>query len=238
MPVKQVQSASRVLTTFEAIVALQPVGVGALARALGDDKSAVQRALITLAEAGWIRRAGMDQARWVATNRIGALARQAELSSDPLPERARPVLMQLRDETGETAILNVIDDGRLVVVSVYESRHVVRAAPSIGRELPALTTAAGQAVLSELDADGVSQLLGRRPTGAELRRLRDVKKRGWSVNNGDSSPGACGLGAAVVDAGGAPVGALTITGPAERLVDRLEALGPTLVAAAAELSGR
>ena len=50
MAVKHLRLA-RVLATFEALADHQPVGVGALARVLDDDKSAVQRALMTLAAA-------------------------------------------------------------------------------------------------------------------------------------------------------------------------------------------
>ena len=78
MVVKQVQSASRVLATFEALAQHQPAGVSALARALGDDKSAVQRALLTLADAGWIARTGPDLGQWKLTPRVAAFAAVAE----------------------------------------------------------------------------------------------------------------------------------------------------------------
>src|SRR5437016_10707192 len=82
MAVKHVQSATRVLATFEALADHQPVGVGALARVLDDDKSAVQRALMTLAEAGWIRRTPADRTRWEVTTRVLALAHGAQRRSE------------------------------------------------------------------------------------------------------------------------------------------------------------
>ena len=57
MAVKPLQSLQRALSVIEAIAANQPIGVAALARLLGEDKSAVQRDLMTLADAGWIRAA-------------------------------------------------------------------------------------------------------------------------------------------------------------------------------------
>ena len=55
MAVKALRSATRVLSVLEAVASLQPVGLAAVARHLDEDKSAVQRALATLAEDGWIR---------------------------------------------------------------------------------------------------------------------------------------------------------------------------------------
>src|SRR5436190_825116 len=110
MAVKHVQSASRVLATFEALAEHQPIGVGALARILEDDKSGVQRALMTLADAGWIERVG-DGTRWEVTSRVLVLAQRRS----GLRERARATLEALRDETEETVILNVPESGQIVV---------------------------------------------------------------------------------------------------------------------------
>ena len=106
MAVKWSQSASRVLAILEKIAAYQPVGITELARLVDADKSAVQRALMTLARDGWIRVAPGKARRWEVTERIQALAHLA-LGSHDLRHRARPVLQALRDKTGESVLLNV-----------------------------------------------------------------------------------------------------------------------------------
>lgn len=233
MAVKHVQSATRVLATFEALADHQPVGVGALARVLGDDKSAVQRALMTLAEAGWIRRAGGDTTRWEVTTKLLALAHGAHRRTG-LRERARPVLEQLRDRTGETAILNVPEDGQVVVLDVAESTQLVRTVPGIGFAVPPLASAAGQAILAHLPAGELADY-GVTEDGS---RLAGVRERGWSVNDRDATPGASAVGAAVLDGEGRPVASITISGPAERMApDVLDRLGPLVNSAAASLSG-
>ncbi|HEY8525265.1 MAG TPA: IclR family transcriptional regulator [Acidimicrobiales bacterium] len=234
VPVKQVQSAARVLATFEALADHQPVGVGALARLLDDDKSAVQRALMTLAEAGWIQRTPRDPNRWEVTARVLALAHAAQRHTD-LRERARPVLQALRDETDETAILNVPTGGRIVAVDVVESTQLVRAAPHIGLTVPAETSAAGQAILAHLSPDEQVPFLGEPPSPALAERLTEVRRRGWSINDQDVTPGARGVGAPVLDRG-RPVGAVTISAPAERLDPAaMPALGAEVAAAVRSL---
>jgi len=235
MPVKQVRSASRVLATFEGVVEHQPVGVGALARALDDDKSAVQRALMTLAEAGWIRRTGPDSAQWEVTTRPLRLAHDAQRRSG-LRERARATLEQLRADTGETVILNVPDEGRVVVVDVAESTQLLRTAPSIGFVVPVEASAAGLALLAALDPAELPEFLGARPSRRLTGRLDEVRARGWSVNDRDAAPGASAVGAVLLE-GGHPVGSITISGPAERMTPEvLDRLGPVVAAAAARLS--
>ena len=68
MSVKRSQSAARVLAVLECIARHQPIGVSELARLLQADKSAVQRAVMTLADDGWIRLAS-GNAEQVAAHR-------------------------------------------------------------------------------------------------------------------------------------------------------------------------
>lgn len=234
MAVKQVQSAGRVLTTFEALARHQPIGVGALARLLGDDKSAVQRALTTLAAAGWIAPAGGDRAGWELTNHLLRLARTTP--GGTLVDRARPVLEELRDATGETAILNVADAGEVVVLDVVASRAMLRTDPHVGLVVPAATSAGGRAVLAHLPPDELPRYLGEAPTEALLQGLARDRARGWTLNAGDIVPGVSAVGAAVLDAAGRPVAAITLSAPSVRMPSARHAeLGAAVAQAAARL---
>src|SRR4051794_27136704 len=106
MAVKRIQSAARVLTALEGIARHQPIGVSALARLLDDDKSAVQRAIMTLADEGWIRAAPGSPVKWELTAHIHAVAHMGH-GSNNLRQRARPALRALRDEFDETVLLTV-----------------------------------------------------------------------------------------------------------------------------------
>ncbi len=135
MAVKPLRSATRVLAVLEAVAAHQPVGLTAVTRLLDEDKSAVQRALATLAEDGWIRPASGDPPRWELTTRSLVMAAQAT-SRVGLRQQARPVMEALRDRTDESVLLAVPDPPRVVTLDVVESRQLVRAAPHVGLVLP------------------------------------------------------------------------------------------------------
>jgi len=65
---------------------------------------------------------------------------------------ARPALMRLRDATGETANLMVLEDEHALYVDQVESRHALRHAGWAGRRVPLGNTAVGAALLGATGA--------------------------------------------------------------------------------------
>lgn len=216
MAVKRSSSAARMLKVFEHIAALQPIGVSALARALAADKSAVQRDLMTLVDAGWIRAAAGGPGQWELTPHVLTLARPPH-STDSLRQRARPALERLRGETGETAYLTVPDGDQFVVLDALESLHMLRMVPPIGMIVPVRGSATARAILPHLPEPEQERLLGAPASAALREEFRATRARGYAVNDGDIEPSAVALAAAIVSRKGVPAGALVLTGPAERL---------------------
>jgi len=204
------------LKVFERTAALQPIGVSALAREIGADKSAVQRDLMTLADAGWIRPAGTGAGQWELTPHVLTLARPPH-SSDSLRQRARLALERLRSDTGETAYLTIPDGDQFVVLDAQESRHMLRMVPPIGMIVRVHGSATARAILPYLAESEQARLLGA-PVTPELRKeFAATRDRGYAVNDGDIEPSAVALASAILDREGTPVAALVLTGPAERL---------------------
>ena len=216
MAVKRSSSASRVLKVFEHCAAHQPIGVSALARDLGADKSAVQRDLMTLADAGWIRMAAGMPGQWELTPHVLTLARPPH-STDSLRQRARPALERLRGETGETAYLTVPDGDQFVVLDAVESHHLLRMVQPVGLIVPVHGSSTARAILPHLPETEQERLLGAPVTAALREEFRATRARGYAVNDGDVEPSAVAMAAAIVSRQGVPAGALVLTGPAERL---------------------
>ncbi|MCB2074830.1 MAG: IclR family transcriptional regulator [Novosphingobium sp.] len=224
------------LSVFEAIAAAQPVGVSALARQLGADKSAVQRDLMTLADAGWIRPAPGMAGQWELSLHMLTLARTPH-SSDSLRMRARPILERLRLETGETAYFALQDGDRFVVLDAAESHHLLRMMPAVGIVIPMQGSATARAVLPHLPEDEQARLLDA-PVTAELQaEFAETRARGFAVNDEEIRPGAVALASVVLGNDGQPLGSLVLTGPAERMgPDRREEMGAMLRDGARQLS--
>lgn len=131
MAVNPNRSGTRLLAVFEHIAQFQPLGVRELARSMGLDKSAVQRAIATLAEAKWIQPSPNRPGTWELTMRIVQIAHFAQ-GGNSLRDRVRPVLEQIRDITGETAFLALPELDGLVVVETAESKHPLRIVIPVG----------------------------------------------------------------------------------------------------------
>ena len=219
MAVKRSQSASRVLAVLEGIARHQPIGVSELARLLGADKSAIQRAIMTLADDGWIRAATGAPSKWQLTAHILAVAHMGHMSND-LRQRARSALEALREESGETVLLVVPDMRRFVVIDALESRQLLRTVPHIGLGVSVRQSATSRAVLPYMTREQQIDLLGQPPDAAMLAQFAATLKRGYSVSDGDVIAGSTNVAAPILEVDGRPVGAVVVSGPSERLTTK------------------
>jgi DNA-binding IclR family transcriptional regulator len=161
---------------------------------------------------------------------------------------ARPVLEDLRDETGETAILTLYDRSRrqFRAVVASEAPHAIR---YIWEPLTAWSDlhlgASGKGILAFLPEEERERILaslpdpvpGARPVPlARLRReVAEARTRGVVVSRGERVAGAIGVSAPIRDAAGRVVGAVLMGWPDNRTDPGKEARA---AAAAARASDR
>lgn len=217
MTVKRSKSGTRILAVLEQIAEHQPVGVSELSRLMDADKSAVQRAIMTLADEGWVHVAPGAGRRWELTGHIHLVARMAQGSSS-LRQRALSALAALRDATGETTSLTVPDIGRFVVVEVVESRQLLRTAPHVGMVVLTGDSATGRATLPYLPPERQAELLGGSPPDPILQRgFAMTLAQGFAVSEDDHGGGSINIAAPVFEVDGWPAAAVLLSAPRERL---------------------
>ncbi|WP_305092954.1 IclR family transcriptional regulator [Prescottella sp. R16] len=235
--VKTLGTLARGLRVIEAIAAHQPIGLTDLSRLLGEDKSALQRTLATLHDAGWIRPLPDSPPRWQVSVKPLVVAGYA-LTSSPLPARARPLLGSLRDATGETAHLALVDDSTIAVVDVAEGKQIVRTTLQVGQVHPPETSAAGRAICAQLTPDARGAFAPEPDALLPDSEYAEIRRRGWSLCEGAVQPGSTSIAAAIPDADGTPVAAVVVSGPDTRLTpDRYARIGALVRDAATELGG-
>ncbi|MGI5193194.1 IclR family transcriptional regulator [Streptomyces sp. CA-288835] len=243
------KSVTRSLRILEAVAQHQPVTVGELTKIFGLPKSTVQRTLVTLAEAGWLRANRKDTTRWEIGARVLAV-RPAALQGSSLFAAAREPMMRLRDAVNETIHLTVPDALQcVVVVDRVDCDHPVRTFHTIGDTSPMHATANGRAILAHLPQQDVEELIAQglerfsdsTPTDPdELRaELDQIRADGYSVNRNQFRPGVCAIAAPVLDEEGTPLAAVAISMPDSRFdADRLPEWGRIVADTAAEITGR
>ncbi|MET9836099.1 IclR family transcriptional regulator [Streptomyces sp. NPDC006385] len=243
------KSVTRSLRILEAVAQHQPVTVGELTKIFGLPKSTVQRTLVTLAEAGWLRANRRDTTRWEIGARVLAV-RPAALQGSNLFAAAREPMIRLRDTVNETIHLSVPDALQcMVVVDRVDCDHPVRTFHTIGDTSPLHATATGRAILAHLPKQDVEELLRQglerfsETTPADPDELRaeldQIRTDGYSVNRNQYRPGVCAIAAAVLDEEGTPLATVAISMPDSRFdAARLPEWGRLVAGTAAEITGR
>jgi IclR family transcriptional regulator, acetate operon repressor len=231
--VKSVRNALRVLET---VAERQPVGVSEVARALELPKASVQRALVTLGEAGWIRQVVDEPGRWVVTARLAVLA-DATPDVVAVREAARAELDALRDATRESVALFVLDGDRPVLMATVHSPQVVRAEERAVGPVALHASATGRVLLAWMRPATRDAVLRRRPasdgaTRAEIdAELERTRTRGYAVSDRELADELTSISGPVLDATGAVLAAITVFGPSYRFdADVIATIGKSIVA--------
>jgi DNA-binding IclR family transcriptional regulator len=234
--VKAIRSVQNACAVIDAVADRQPIGVSELARLTGLDKSAVHRIATTLHGSGWLTRAAGPTTRWQLAP---PLLRLARLAADGFGASVRPVLERLRDDTGETAMLVVLDGTRLVVREVAESRQPLRMSSRPGAELPVGGSAAARSIAGHLPVKQLADLRAAHPDLDDDRALAVVRRRGYATNDREVTEDVRAVAAALLMGDGTAAGAIVACGPSTRIsAQGMRHLGATARAAAAAWNSR
>ncbi|MFI6345845.1 IclR family transcriptional regulator [Streptomyces sp. NPDC050560] len=216
----------KALVVLETVADMQPVGVAEVSRALGLPKSSVQRSLLTLKDAGWIRPVGSEVTRWEITSKalqVGQYFRGA----DDLRQVALPIMNEVRAETDETVHLMVPDGQAMVLVERLMTHRPIRVDIPVGRSIPMHTVSNGKAYLALLDetavesyiAHGLDRSTTHTITDPETLRaeLKAIRARGYAVNHGEWRSDVRAVASAIEGGTGGPVGSISISTPPDRM---------------------
>ena len=213
--------------------------------ATGLPKSTVHRILQTLVATGFARVDGGGG--YGGGPNILRLAGRL-LSRIDLAQSAQLPLDALRQRTGSTVHLALLNGDEAVYVAKLEGLKPYRMASRVGMALPLHCTAIGKAILAQLPTEAVRSLVGRTGLPARtartltelddlLEHLERVRQDGWAFDDEENERGVRCAGAAVHDHTGAVVGALSVS---HLVVDdgapAVSELGRAVVAAASEVS--
>src|ERR1700761_1969621 len=124
------------------------LSVSEAASASGTSPAAARRCLLTLQELGFVI---YDGKYFRPTPRMSRLA--LGYTGMPLPVLAQAHLDAVRNQTGKSSSLAVLEDGYAVFVARSETDQLVSAAVRLGSRLAAHTSSNGRILLAALDDD-------------------------------------------------------------------------------------
>jgi len=240
------QSVTTALEVFEIVALHQPIGVSDLARRIGIGKSTVQRCLVTLQAAGWLRPEPGLQTRWVITSKTFTLGRHVA-DTGHLRTSVLPVMEQLRDATRETIHLVVADGREAVLLERLESPQAIRIFLPLGTHGPLHASATGKAILSRYSEAPIADYLAHELKAFTSKTINEAdslraelqaaRRRGYAMAIDEREIGASAIAAPIVDGSGKPVAALSISCPTSRFSKAVRARYADLIVAAAGRAG-
>jgi DNA-binding IclR family transcriptional regulator len=228
MPQPRVQSLDRALDLLEALATADELGVSEIAARTGLVPSTAHRLLGTLVERGYAAQSPTT-GRYLIGYKLLELSGGLQDRLGRLRVAARPHLAAIQRETGETTNLVVLEGSSVVYIDKVDGTRSVRLSIEIGRAIPAHTSGAGKALLAWRAPGEVEALLGPGPLTAStprtlttLEALREdlarIRRRGYSTDNEEFELGVGCVATPVFDHAGAPVAAISVSGPTTRVL--------------------
>jgi len=237
------------VTTLLGLVGRHEGGIGPreAERATGIDRSAISRIFRQLESLGWVAQVD-DRGTYTVGPEMFAVA-AAIRERDTLLRAAGSLLRSLTDRFDETTYLVVRRADEAVFVDKVDCTQRIRYVVELNEPFPLTSGAAGRSILSALSRDAVDNALGKGLTAytpasitdpdkyrAQLERDRRLgyaySKSGW-VTRG------AGVASPFFDASGTCTGAITVSGPIDRLTpEAVRSIGPAVRGAAQQLSHR
>lgn len=223
---KTIQSVETALAVLDAVGEREPVGVTEVADALDRSKASVHHHLNTLRQSGYLEQVDGKYRLGLAFLSLGGQVRERQ----SIYHLAKADADDLAAETGELVRLVVERADRGVVVYQTAGEHVDDPDTRLGSDEPLYCTAAGKAFLAELPADRIDRYLAETDLRAHTDRtitdpdrlreeLATIDAEGVAFDDGERYEGVRCVACAVHSPDGELLGAISVSGSADRLTD-------------------
>lgn len=245
---RRVQAVDHAIDVLDTLAdAGSPVGLTAIAEAVGLSKATVHHLLATLEARRLVARAP-DGVKYQLSWALYELGMHVTRTVD-LARVARPFLDDLAARTGESALLAINDADAVLYLDRGDAPTGFRMVASAGRRSPLHATASGKVLLAFDEDPDLWDRIASSPlkrftdttltTVKQLRaELADVRTRGYATCWQEREVGLCSMAVPLRDYSGKVVASLAIAAPATRLnSDTQEAHRAPLLQAAAHISG-
>jgi DNA-binding IclR family transcriptional regulator len=200
-------------------------------RRTGLPRSSAHRMLERLVQLRWLRRHGRDYELGMRLVELGSLA----VHQDRLHSAATPFLHELHRATGLVVHLAVLDGTDVVYLEKIAGALGAAVPTRVGGRQPAHCTAVGKALLAfsnsaTLEDCDVDLLARKTPYSISTRRqladeLAAIRVRGFAAERAESI-GGFGCVAAPIGDADAPIAAVSVCGPLDRMTLDHRMAGP------------
>lgn len=246
MKEKNAPSVAATETSFkivETLIELDGAGTTEIANHMDTTKSTVYNHLQTLLNENYIVKENETYNVGLKFLRVGEHARNChDVAQVGLTE-----IDKLADKTNEMANLVVEEHGQGVFLYRAKGIDAVHMDTHTGKRLPLHTTAFGKAILAHLPDEKVNEVIETHglprhtertitDRGTLYEELESIRDQGYAFDREERLEGLRCVAAPIVNGDGQAIGAVSVSGPKDRLRDeRFEEEFPNLVRASANV---
>lgn len=225
----QIQIISRVFNIIEYLSQERgPKGPTEIAEAVGLHKSTVHRLLSTLCKRGYIEKNEAEGSYRIGIKLVEIVSNH--INSLELQTEARPFLNDLHVELNLIVHLGILDRHEVVYIEKMDIRPNLRLYAQIGLRVPSYCSSLGKCLLAGMSGDQLDFFLStcrfeqyteNTITDASVmkKHLREVRARGWAMDNEEYIIGNRCVAAPIYDYRGDIIAAVSASGPTALLTD-------------------
>ena len=237
---------SKVLRILEALQGSSSgLGLKAICDQTGINKSTAHRFLKHLERERYLLRT--EAGAYLIGPRLSQLSARGNQEAT-LQAVARPILWDLWKSTHETVNLGVLDQGTVLYIDVIESPHEFRLSSRVGTRRSVHVTALGKALVAFLPEEvrqTVLDSIAFQPSTPKTignlvqfrQELEKIRRQAYAVDDEEAVQGARCVSAPILNSKGAPIAAVSVSGPVTRVTPSLvSALAGAVTSAARSIS--
>ncbi len=239
-----IRAVGRALAIFDAFdnehlsLSLQEIG-----ERIKMPKTTAFRLVSTLERAGFLIR--MDNQQYCLSLKLARLGGMVR-GTLSIRDVARPVMLEVNQQTQETITLNTVVGTERMVLEVVDTPSPLMSMARPGQHMPMLLAASSRIIMAYMAADELDQVVKTNTAGmAEAfdraaldRELARFRRQGYGISRGQRVPGLTAIAVPLFDMQGQVRHSLALTGPSVRVDPRDQEFADILVGAARDLSNR
>jgi len=204
-------------------------------------KSTTFRIVQSLEKAGYLVR--LENQQYCLSFRFTRLAGLVKSTVD-IREFARPIIVELAEQTKETVTLNTVSGRDRVCIDVVDTASPLRSVTKPGEHIRLLDGSSAKTLMAYMPKKELALVLtyvARTTKGKQselISELTTIREQGYAVSHGERMLGLSAITAPIKDVNEESRYCLTVAGPTVRLQPREKDFIKLVVKAAADISRR
>lgn len=225
------------------------MGTIEISHKLGLHKATVSRILLNLKRHGYLQQNFKTKKFTLGPSILRlALSIQRSLNNN-IVHIAKPYVDELRDDTKETVVLEVLSGENTIIAYIAEGPRPVRIAGTVGDILPAHVAAGAKAILAFSPPElwekffngNLTRFTENTITDTKILydQFMDIRRQGFSFDNEEHDVGINAIAAPIFNSEKKPIASVVIAGPSQRIAWKTDSSFVSLLKeTAAEISAQ